>query len=135
MPRADAGEEVLTARGERLFQVLKETARPLGDPLRTGTGLADAALALGIHGGVFAPMPSASIPGSRVSELKQALRLAGLADLELLNEPPRGPAEIGRTMPNFAAFAHAPVGVHTDRAADLRMLRQAMAHAGLAADA
>jgi subtilisin len=118
-------------RVERLFQVLKETAQPLGEPLRTGAGLPDAMRALGIQSTVFALPPLAPLPASRLSDMRRAMRLAGLGDLEFLTEPPRGPAAIGQ-----AQFVPPPGpigGFERDRGTDVRSLREAMARAGLAA--
>jgi subtilisin len=117
-------------RVERLFQVLKETAQPLGDPLRTGAGLPDAARALGIQSSVFASLPLAPLPASRLSEMRRAIGLAGLDDLELLTEPPRGPAAIGQALSPFAPSPNGPVG-GSNMGTDVRLLRETMARAGL----
>jgi subtilisin len=79
-------------RVERLFQVLKENARPLGDPLRSGAGLPDAPQVLGLH---RQTQPSVTPAGLGLSELRAAMQIAGLAASsyeEASPEPPRGPA-------------------------------------------
>jgi subtilisin len=119
-------------RVERLFQVLKETAQPLGDPLRTGAGLPDAARALGIQPPVFASLRLAPLPASRLSEMRRAIGFAGLGDLELLTEPPRGPAAIGQALSPFGSSPNGPVGEPGSRVGtDVGLLRQTMARAGL----
>ena len=119
-------------RVERLFQVLKETAQPLGDPLRTGAGLPDAARALGIQQPVFASLRLAPLPASQLSEMRRAIGLAGLDDLELLTEPARGPAAIGQVLSPFAPSPNGPVGRSgSNVGTDVRMLRETMARAGL----
>ena len=117
-------------RVERLFQVLKETAQPLGDPLRTGAGLADAPRALGLESS-FAVVPP-PMPAAALSDMRRAVRLAGLGDPELAAEPPRGPAVTAQALWQFAPFASAPEARFGDnRGAGLRMLQDAMARAGL----
>ena len=121
-------------RVERLFQLLKETAQPLGDPLRTGAGLPDAARALGIQTSVFASLPLAPHPASRLSEMRRAIGLAGLGDLELLTEPPRGAAVIGQALPQFGPSSNGSAGGPGSRiGTDIRLLRGALARAGLVA--
>jgi subtilisin family serine protease len=127
--RRDAG------RVERLFQVMKETAQPLGDPLRTGAGLPDAVRALGVQPSAFASMPSAAAPVSRLSEMRRAIRFAGLGDLELASEPPRGPVMVAQAVPQFAPSPIQPVsGSGSRTGTDVRVLREAMARAGLSAE-
>jgi subtilisin len=118
-------------RVERLFQLLKETAQPLGDPLRTGAGLPDALRALGIPFAPFASLPWAPLPASRLSDMRRAMHLAGLSDPEALTEPPRGPAAIAEA--RFTASPGPIEGLGTNRGTDMHMLRQAIARAGLAA--
>jgi subtilisin len=120
-------------RVERLFQVLKETAQPLGDPLRTGAGLPDALRGLGIQSPVMASLALAPLPASHLSEMRRAMRFAGLIDLQLLAEPPRGPAAIGQAQ--FVPSPEPVGGLGTNRETDVRMLREAMARAGLAVNA
>jgi subtilisin len=120
-------------RVERLFRVLKETAQPLGEPLRTGAGLPDAARALGIQSSVFASLPFAPPPASRLSEMRAAIGFAGLSDLELVTEPPRGPAVIAQTLPRFAPSPIPPAGFGSNAGTDVRALREAMMRAGLSA--
>jgi subtilisin len=123
-------------RVERLFQVLKETAQPLGDPLRTGAGIPDAPRALGIQSPAFAAMPLASLPASQLSEMRRAMRFAGLGDPELASEPPRGPAMVAQAGPQFASFpVQPPVGLGGNNGTGMRMLREAMARIGLGANA
>jgi subtilisin family serine protease len=119
-------------RVERLFQVLKETAQPLGDPLQTGAGLPDAARALGVQSPIFDSIPLAPLSASRLSEMRRAIGLAGLGDLELLTEPPRGPAVIGQVLSQFAPIPNGPVGgPGSNVGTDVRLLRETMARAGL----
>jgi subtilisin len=119
-------------RVERLFQVLKETAQPLGDPLRTGAGLPDAMRALGIQSPAFASLPLAAPPASRLSEMRKAIGLAGLDDIELLTEPPRGPAATGQVLQQFAPSQSGPIaGPGSRMGTDVALLREAMAQAGL----
>jgi subtilisin len=119
-------------RVERLFQVLKETAQPLGDPLRTGAGFPDAARALGVQSSVFASIPLAPLPASRLSEMRRAIGFAGLGDLELLTEPPRGPAAIGQALAQFAPSSSGPIGGPGSRmGTNVPLLREVMAQAGL----
>jgi subtilisin family serine protease len=119
-------------RVERLFQVLKETAQPLGDPLRSGAGLPDAARALGIQPSVFASLRLAPLPASQLSEMRRAIGFAGLGDLELLTEPPRGPAAIGQALSQFAPSPGGPVaGAGSKAGTGVQMLREAMVRAGL----
>ena len=119
-------------RVERLFQVLKETAQPLGDPLGTGAGFPDAARALGIQSSVLASIPLAPLPASRLSEMRRAIGFAGLGDLERLTEPPRGPAAIGQALSPFAPLSNGPIGgPGSSVGTDVRLLRETMARAGL----
>lgn len=113
-------------RVERLFQILKLTARPLGDPARTGAGLPDAAHALGLPAQLGAPPLD-----SGLEEMRAALRRTGIfgggARAPLAPEPPRGPAMIAH-LPLRAA---SPAIGATDVAAAMRELGAAMAMAGL----
>jgi hypothetical protein len=121
-------------RVERLFQVLKETAQPLGDPLRTGAGLPDAPGALGLQ----QPLrPSVTAPLSlALPELRNAMRLAGLTQAAIYDEafpqPPRGPAAVWGLSSSLvqptpqSAFMSA-----ADTRADKRALREAMLVAGI----
>jgi subtilisin family serine protease len=119
-------------RVERLFQVMKETAQPLGDPLRTGAGLPDAARALGIQSSAFASSMPLTSPVSRLSEMRRAIRFAGLADLELATEPPRGPAMVAQAVPQYAQSPIQPAsGPGSNLGTNARALREAMARAGL----
>jgi len=116
-------------RVERLFQVLKETAQPLGDPLQTGAGLPDAPRAVGLQ----PQLRSLATPLSlALPELRNAMRLAGLTerdtDEDAFPQPPRGPAAVGRLPSGLAQPA--PMFA-TDARADKRALREAMLLAGL----
>jgi subtilisin len=117
-------------RVERLFQVLKETAQPLGDPIRTGAGLPDAPRALGIAASFFTSVQWPPLPASRLSELRRAMRVAGLGETELAVEPARGPVVIGQAQPDFVRSAARATG---GTGADVRTLREAMVVAGLSA--
>jgi subtilisin len=80
-------------RVERLFQILKETAQPLGNPAFTGAGLPRAPVALGLQ----APMWTAHVSfDAGVEEMRNALRHAGLFGLDFGEapgaQPQRGPA-------------------------------------------
>jgi subtilisin len=115
-------------RVELLFRILKETAQPLGDPLRTGAGLADAPRALGLS-----PQPLAFAPVSlALPELRSAMQFAGLAEGRkhemLFAQPPRGPA-IVVDLP----FNPAPSAAASGTATDIRGLKEAMLLAGLSA--
>ncbi len=119
-------------RVERLFQILKETARSFGDPARTGNGLVDAPCALGLEQplGPTRRMErgSGEMPG--LAQLRQAMRLAGLAgsDGAEAGEPPRGPASIG--LAPLSAEAP-PVAPAMPIEASLKELRSAMMLAGI----
>ena len=115
-------------RVERLFQMLKETAQPLGDPLRTGAGLPDAPRALGVPSSFFASLPPAPMPATGLSEMRRAMRFAGLGDSEPVVEPPRGPAITALAQSEFEPF---PIGRGSNPGPELRMLRETMARAGL----
>ena len=111
-------------RVERLFQVIKETARPLAhlDPGRSGAGLADAAFAFG----VAAPAPITFHRGevsARMDNLRAAMRLAGLT--------PHSPRPVAR---GAAATTQNPLTRPSTLAppgGGLKNLRVAMTMAGL----
>jgi subtilisin len=113
-------------RVERLFQIVKLTARPLGDPLRTGAGLPDAPRALGLPAQLDAPPLDAGL-----EEMRAALRHTGIfgggARAPLAPEPPRGPAMIAHLPLRAASSA---IGA-PDVVAAMRELGAAMAMAGL----
>jgi subtilisin len=118
-------------RVERLFQILKDTAQPLGHPWQVGAGLPDAALALGVW----------SEPRSFVAPLDAGLRemrkavgqmnQARLARGEAIGfEPLRGPAMVTRLPLNPAPLASQTVaGARTA----VHELKAAMMLAGLEA--
>ena len=114
-------------RVERLFQIVKMTAQPLGDPLRSGAGLPDATRALGL------PAAQSGAAGfeAGLGEMRAALNRAGVFDggerLPLPPEPPRGPALITH-LPLAVAAPLIGVG---DIAAAMRELDAAMLMAGL----
>jgi hypothetical protein len=58
-------------RVERLFQILKETAQPIGHPWQTGAGLPDAARALGVWSG---RRPLAAPLDAGLGEMRNAIR-------------------------------------------------------------
>jgi subtilisin len=118
-------------RVEWLFRILKETAQPLGDPLRTGAGLPDAPRALGVapQPRDFAPPVSLALP-----ELRSAMQFAGLAEGRkpemLFAEPPRGPAiVVNLPFDPVQSAAAIPTGTVTN----IRGLKEAMLLAGLSA--
>jgi subtilisin family serine protease len=122
-------------RVERLFQILKAAAQPIGHPWQTGAGLPDAARALG-----FAPQawPQAMPLHVGLGELRSALRRADVAHTDAFApvafapvtfEPPRGPAAITPLPLNpLPTVMMAGPGVD----ASVHALRNAMMMAGLA---
>jgi hypothetical protein len=98
-------------RVERLFQMLKESARPLGYPAQTGAGLPDAARAFGLQS---RPVPWAPPFAAGLDDLRNAIHRAGLAKWD-------GPAMTGASMPP----------THVDIETGLHNLRSAMQMAGL----
>jgi hypothetical protein len=114
-----------------LFQILKDTAQPLGHPWQTGAGLPDAALALGVW----------SEPRSFVAPLDAGLRemrnavgqmnQARLVPSEAIGfEPLRGPATVTRLPLNPAPLVSQTVaGARTA----VHELKAAMMLAGLEA--
>jgi len=118
-------------RVERLFQILKETAQPLGNPVLTGAGLPRAPLALGLQAQMWTPRAPL---GTGVEEMRDALRRAGLFGLDS-HEPPgqqpqRGPAFVA-PLPLTPPSPWAMGGRGAE--AGLGDLRAAMALAGLSA--
>lgn len=116
-------------RVERLFQILKETAQTLGDPLRTGAGVPDAPRALGLNP---QPRPFTAPVNVGLPELRNAMRLAGLTEpgkyQEFIPEPARGPAVVWHQPLDFA---QASVLSTSDGGTDVRSLREALLMAGL----
>jgi subtilisin family serine protease len=111
-------------RVERLFQILKETAQPLGHPMLTGTGLPCAPLALGLQ--LWAPQTPF---GVGLGDMRDALHHAGLFGPKRPNvpgpQPQRGPAFV----------APLPLTPPLSRQAGLTDLKAAMQLAGLSAQA
>src|SRR5882757_736164 len=82
-------------RVERLFQILKDTAQPIGHPWQTGAGLPDAARALGVWSG---RRPLAAPLDAGLGEMRSAIRQMnhiyfGAGEANAF-EPPRGPANV-----------------------------------------
>jgi subtilisin len=110
-------------RVERLFQILKATAQPIGHPWQTGAGLPDAARALGVRS---PPWPLATPVDARLGEMRNAIRYldyayAGVGEANIF-EPPRGPANVTRLPLNpiplaFPAAGGVEAGVHELKAA------------------
>jgi subtilisin len=111
-------------RVERLFQILKETARPLGDPWRTGAGLPDAAYALGL-----AQPRQRLAPQHGLADLRDAMRLANLDGDDLAARAPRGAAVVCRE-----PFDAAQPTAGAEPGVDLRVLREVMVLVGLSAN-
>ena len=115
---------------ERLFQILKETARPVGHYWHTGAGLPDAVRALGR---TFQPTAVLAPLDVELGELRNAMRRihAPRADFSRSTtiEPPRGPAAVSPVPLNPY-----PWSVMTSAAGppDFEILRAAMVQAGLA---
>ena len=110
-------------RVERLFQILKETAQPIGHPWQTGAGLPDAASALGIRS---QRRPLAAPLDAALGEMRNAVRRLDVvrsgADEANAFEPPRGPAGVTRLPLNpqplsFSAGRFTEAGVHELKAA------------------
>jgi subtilisin len=117
-------------RVERLFQILKATAQPLENPVRTGAGLPNAPRALGFQPQVRIPSPA---PHFGLEDLRHAMRLAGLGHQPgghpwVLAEPPRGPAMVANLPLSFVP-PPATGGLGFDAA--IRDLTSAMRLAGL----
>jgi hypothetical protein len=116
-------------RVERLFQILKGTAQPIGHPWLTGAGLPDAARALGVRS---AAKPIGATPNAELAEMRSAIRqmnqIRSNASEANLFEPPRGPANVSQLPLNPAPWSLAP-----ERGADVsvRELKAAMMLAGL----
>src|ERR1700704_5117969 len=110
-------------RVERLFQILKDTAQPIGHPWQTGAGLPDAARALGVRS---EPRPLAAPLKAELGEMRNAIRQLnhiyfGATEANIF-EPPRGPAIVTHLPLNpipltFLAASAAEAGVHELKAA------------------
>jgi subtilisin len=111
-------------RVERLFQILKDTAQPVGHPWQTGAGLPDAARALGVRSSRQRPL--AATLNAELGEMRNAIRhmdhvYLGVGDANIF-EPPRGPAIVAHLplspIPStFVAESGAEPGVHELKAA------------------
>ena len=116
-------------RVERLFQVLKGTAQPIGHPWQTGAGLPDAARALGVWS---APQPPGATLSAELAEMRgapwQLKRLhLGTGGANLF-EPLRGPANVTQFPLNPVPW---PFVAERAAEAGVRELRAAMMLAGL----
>jgi subtilisin family serine protease len=119
-------------RVERLFQILKDTAQPIGHPWQTGAGLPDAARALGIWSEQRATVVPLNV-GLR--QMRSAIRQLdenqfGASDV-MPFELPRGPAKVS-SLP----LSSGPLAFQADGGgnASIHELKAAMALAGLAAE-
>lgn len=116
-------------RVERLFQILKETAQPIGHPWLTGAGLPDAARALGLPS---QPWPHVAPLNVILAEMRDAVRCLEFVPVSTTEttgfEPPRGPANItGLSLNPFPMTFAAGRG----RGANMHELKTAMTLAGL----
>lgn len=117
-------------RVERMFQILKATAQPIGHPWLTGAGLPDAARALGVWS---APRPMAATLNAELAEMRSAIRqlnqihLSAASEMNLF-EPPRGPANVTPLPLNPAPWTFVP---ERGAEASVHELRAAMLLAGL----
>jgi subtilisin len=106
-------------RVERLFQILKATAQPIGHPWQTGAGLPDAARALGVGS---AQRPFTATPPAELAEMRNAIRQlnqihSSVSEVNLF-EPLRGPANVTQLPLNLAPWTFgADAGVHGLKAA------------------
>jgi hypothetical protein len=116
-------------RVERLFQILKGTAQPIGHPWLTGAGLPDAARALGVRS---AAKPIGATLNAELAQMHSAIRQLNQsrsnASEANLFEPPRGPANVSQLPLNSPPWSLAP-----ERSADASVheLKAAMMLAGL----
>jgi subtilisin len=110
-------------RVERLFQILKDTAQPIGHPWQTGAGLPDAARALGVWSG---RRPAAAPLQAGLGEMRDAIRHLNHTYFDTAEansfEPPRGPANAAHLPLNpiplaFPAESGAKASVHELKAA------------------
>jgi subtilisin len=116
-------------RVERLFQILKDTAQPVGHPWRTGAGLPDAARALGVRS---RRRPLAAPLDVGLGEMRSAIRQMnhiyfGASEANAF-EPPRGPANV-----TYLPLNPTPLAFQTDSGAKagVHELKAAMMMAGL----
>ena len=116
-------------RVERLFQILKGTAQPIGHPWLTGAGLPDAARALGVRS---AAKPIGATLNAELAEMRSAIRQLNQTSLSAgevnLFEPPRGPANVTQLPLNPAPWSFA---AERGAEAGVRELKAAMMLAGL----
>jgi len=121
-------------RVERLFQILKDTAQPIGDPLQTGAGVPDAARALGF---TSQPWPFEPPLDVGLEQMRHAISRCervhfgngeALVGEAMAFEPPRGPAMVTR-LPLNPLAPTAMMGTH----ASVDALKVAMRLAGLSA--
>jgi subtilisin len=115
-------------RVERLFQILKETANPVGHPWQTGAGLADAAQAFRI----WSEQQPLVVPlNAGLREMRNAIRRLDQVQLgtiwEKAFEPTRGPANVTRLPLSPTPLAFQPAG-----GGSVHELKAAMVLAGLA---
>lgn len=119
-------------RVERLFQILQQNARLIGNPMRTGSGMPDMPRALGLrHPQATVGPPSVQ---AELDQLRLALRQAGLEDersAAALTVAMRETSFADRLPFNGGGGPPSLTGGRSE--AWLRDLRSAMAHAGLAA--
>jgi hypothetical protein len=110
-------------RVERLFQILKDTAQPVGHPWQTGAGLPDAARALGVRS---RRQPPVAPLDAGLEEMRSAIRQMDQihfgADEANAFEPPRGPANVSYLPLNpvplaFPADSRTKAGLHELKAA------------------
>ena len=119
-------------RVERLFQILKATAQPLGEPAQTGAGLPDAPAALGLP---LQPRLGPPTINVALAQMRDALRFAGLieggAAVTSIPEPLRGPALVAQLplSPTTPASSVGAQGIERS----MRDLNSAMRLAGLSA--
>jgi subtilisin len=112
----------------RLFQILKATAQPLGNPMQTGAGLPVAPRALGLQSPLVQPF---SVPlDVALQEMRGAMHRAGIlaSGQSEPPEPPRGPA--GVTHRPLSVVAPAMMGAGGNKMG-MRDLKAAMQLAGL----
>jgi subtilisin family serine protease len=118
------------ARVDRLFEILKQSCRPLSlqDPTRTGAGLPDAVRALGLDTAVRAPSAQATARETEATAIRTALdRLRqDMVAAQLLEDAP--------ALAPQSAGPPAPPSAH-DLTRELAELRAQMEAAGVFADA
>jgi hypothetical protein len=123
-------------RVERLFQILKDTAQPIGHPWQTGAGLPDATRALGLT----SPPWEAELPlDGGLAEMRQAIsqmeqvNIAQFGDgFVPIFEPPRGPAMVTNLpLDPFPTITGGDGNGKSETDATARALKVAMRLAGL----